>query len=148
MSLHHIWVVANVLTATVDPLTECLLKLAAAASLRGSALSRNLHLTSKPVKQNPAEAAHVPSARIFFLIPVFSSTFPRKSVTMFSSLRNLSTRSLIDEKMSIRPMVLDQVLSQGPGSGLGSSLQLKVGSAAAAAAGETQQNGANPPNLL
>lgn len=65
---------------------------------------------------------------------------------MFFSLRNLSALSLIDEKMSIRPMVLDQVLGQGPGSGLGSSIQLKVDSAAAAA-GETQQNGVNPPNL-
>lgn len=41
-------------------------------------------------------------------------------------------------------MVLDQVLGQGPRSGLGSSIQLKVDSAAA---GETQQNGVNPPNL-
>lgn len=43
------------------------------------------------------------------MIPVFSSTFPRKSVTTFFSLRNLSARSLMDEKMSSRPMVLDQV---------------------------------------
>lgn len=48
---------------------------------------------------------------------------------MFFSLRNLSALSLIDEKISISPMVLDQVLVQGSGSSLGSSLQLKVGSA-------------------
>lgn len=34
VSFYYIWVVANVLTANVDPLTEYLLKLAAAASLK------------------------------------------------------------------------------------------------------------------
>lgn len=34
VSFYYIWVVANVLTANVDPLTECLLKLDAAASLK------------------------------------------------------------------------------------------------------------------
>lgn len=51
---------------------------------------------------------------IFFLIPVFSSNFPRKSVTTFFSFRNLSARSLMDEKMSSRPMVLGPVLDLDP----------------------------------
>lgn len=59
---------------------------------------------------------HAPPAMIFFLIPVFSSNFPRKSVTTFFSFRNLSARSLMDEKMSSRPMVLgldpNQVFNQ------------------------------------
>lgn len=57
---------------------------------------------------------HAPPAMIFFLIPVFSSNFPRKSVTTFFSFRNLSARSLMDEKMSSRPMVLSLVLDLDP----------------------------------
>lgn len=49
---------------------------------------------------------------IFFFIPVFSSNFPRKSVTMFFSFRNFSARSAMDEKKSSRPMVLNQVLKR------------------------------------
>lgn len=58
---------------------------------------------------------HVPTARIFFLMPVFSSTFPRTSVTTFFSLRNLSTRPLREDSRSTRPMAaaLDLLLQPG-----------------------------------
>lgn len=61
-------------------------------------------------EQEQTNTIHIPDAMIFFLIPVFSSNVPKKSVTMFFSDINLSTRFLMDEKMSSRPMVLKEVL--------------------------------------
>lgn len=49
----------------------------------------------------------IPTAKHFFLIPVFSSSFPRKSVTMFFSFRNVSARSRSLSSSSEIPMVKD-----------------------------------------
>lgn len=81
--------------------------------------TRQLHKLAANTQQHDATtAAGVclrPPAMIFFLMPVFSSSFPRKSVTTFFSFRKRSARCFTEDTISSRPIVLFPLLALGLG---------------------------------